>query len=89
MITTYLTVYEHHFGIREQYGSYKDVQCHLLPTSKTPKLSHPLKSHCIRLDSQIYNVHRLYFIMLFYAHNAVELFPDDYAKCNAFRKRIF
>jgi len=56
--------------------------------AKTPKLNNLLKSHCIRLDSLIYNVHSLYLITLFYAHNAVELFPDDYAKCNAFRKRI-
>jgi hypothetical protein len=57
--------------------------------AKTPKLNLLLESHCIRLDSLIYNVHSLYFKILFYTHNAVELFPDDYAKCNAFRNRIF
>ena len=38
MYTTYLIVYIHHFEIREQYVSYNNVQCHLLPTSENSQI---------------------------------------------------
>lgn len=85
MITTYLIVYNYHLGKREKSGSYKYVQWHLLPTSENSQIKSSVDKslYSIRLT----DLHCTQSLL----HNtvAVELFPDDFAKFNAFRKHIF